>query len=311
MKYFLIIDESRRNPICGIGGYFVSEENLKKAIREMQGFKKTILKIKPSSPIKWSLPQRNQKGVEKFSGILENLKKDNKSEHQFKKEMLEFISKLNGIEPVCVLLHDLRRESDRLSVDDLYIWGFRFLLQSAFFFAKNKENIISQDPAQFCLIVLKDLHKFKDFYIEYKNFYYEGSHISYVDRLTGEQKSIDYEALKNLNFFDSLTEASADESIPIQIADFIIGSIVYYARAGIAFYKEPSERNGKSKYQAIEIINPLIEVMKKIYDGNIIGRGIKIHPKTTDLYSFLNSVNFDDEFTYNLNREEENIEIPF
>ena len=254
--------------------------------------------------------QRNQKGAERFSDILESLEKNNKSENQFRKETVEFISRLNGIEPICVLLHDLRRESDRLSADDLYIWGFRFLLQSAFFFAKSKENITSQDPTQFCLIVLKDLHKFKDFYIEYKNFYYKGSYISYVDRLTGEQKSIDYEALKNLNFFDSLTEASADESIPIQIADFIIGSIVYYARAGFAFYRVPNQRNRKSKYQAIEIIRSLIGVMKKIYKRNIIGRGIKIHPKTTDLYLFLNSINFDDEFAHNLSREEI-IEMPF
>ncbi len=60
MEYFLVIDESRRNPICGLGGYFISEINFKKAIKDFQDFKKEELKVKVSSPIKWSLPTSEQ-----------------------------------------------------------------------------------------------------------------------------------------------------------------------------------------------------------------------------------------------------------
>lgn len=307
MKYFLVIDESRRNPICGLGGYFISERNLKNLVHKFQDFKKEELKIKTSSPIKWSLPKDGQRGAKKFSDIINSLKKQNISDQQFREKVLNFISSIEGLEPICVILHDLRARSDHLSVDDLYIWGFRFILQSAFFFAKEKGI---NNGNRFSLIVLKDIHKFKDFYIEYKNFYYRGNHFSYIDRNTGEQKYVDYEPLESLNFFESLTEARSAESISIQISDFIIGSLVYYCRAGFAQFQNKSEKNKKTKFQAIKIVKPLIKTMKNIYKTKVFGRGIKVHPKTTDLYSWLKTVNFYKEFEESNNIPgEEN--IPF
>ena len=293
MQYFLIIDESRRNPICGLGGYFISEINLKKTIKDFQDFKKKELKINVSSPIKWSLPSSEQRDSKRYSDIIKSLKDNNITEQQYREKVINFISKIEGIEPICIFLHDVRSDSSHLSVDDLYIWGFRFILQSASIFAENKNSF---DKAKFSLIVLKDLHKFKDFYIEYKNFYYDGSHIPYIDRNTGEQKSVDYKPLKNLNFFDSLTEARTDESIPIQIADFIIGSLVYFGRAGYALSQENNDANRKTKYSSIKIVQPIISVMRRVYGNRILGKGIKVHPKNTGLYSWLCEVDFDKEF---------------
>jgi len=292
MQYFLVIDESRRNPICGLGGYFISENNLKKAIENFQDFKKKELKIKFFSPIKWSLPKSDQKESRRYTDIIESLKINNITEQQYREKVIDFVSKIEGIEPICVFLHDVRSDSSHLSVDDLYIWGFRFLLQRASFFAEKKNFL---DKATFSLIVLKDLHKFKDFYIEYKNFYYEGSHIPYTDKNTGEQKSVDYKPLKNLNFFDSLTEARTDESIPIQISDFIIGSLTYFVRAGYALNQDDNENSRKTLYSSKKIVQPIIFVMKKIY-GKILGKGIIVHPKNTGLYSYLCSIDFDKEF---------------
>jgi hypothetical protein len=289
MEYFLVIDESRRNPICGLGGYFISEVNLKKAVENFQNFKKKELKVKSSSPIKWSLPTSEQKDSKRYSDIIKSLKENNITEQQYREKVIDFISKIEGIEPICVFLHDVRSDSGHLPVDDFYIWGFRFLLQSASIFAENKNP---SDKAKFSLIVLKDLHKFKDFYIEYKNFYYDGSHIPYTDRNTGEQKSVDYKPLKNLNFFDSLTEARTVESLPIQIADFIIGSLVYFGRAGYALNQEDNDGNRKTKYSSVKIVQPIISIMKKIYGNRILGKGVKVHPKNTGLYSWLCTVDF-------------------
>lgn len=309
MQYFLVIDESRRNPICGLGGYFISENNLKKGIENFQNFKKMELKIKSSSPIKWSLPTSEQKDSKRYLDIIKNLKENNITKQIYREKVINFISQLEGIEPICVFLHDVRSGSSHLSVDDLYIWGFRFLLQRASIFAEKKEPL---EKAKFSLIVLKDLHKFNDFYIEYKNFYYEGSHIPYTDRNTGEQRSVDYKPLKSLNFFDSLTEARTDESVPIQIADFIIGSLIYFARAGYALSQVNSENNRKTIYSSKKIVRPIILIMKKVY-GRILGKGIIVHPKNTGLYSYLCSIDFDKEFKDD-DRNEDNLlleGIPF
>lgn len=314
--YTLYIDESRRYPFLGLGGYYCLTSDELEITNLFNNFKKNQLLIPEYAPICWSPPRstydNNYSIFKEISDLI--YKEKNITITNYRNTTIKFISTLqNKIELLSIICEDQRRDSKWRYSYQLHSTAFDLLIQRYSDKIKNLDmqynilNSIVMDRIDFPKRngISRYLEKRFNFLLNKTNKGLKEDLIRAESDKSLEQKyrkafldgypSFSIPSLSELNFKENFYISNTARDVFLQIADFCIGATVYWIKANQAYDDKPHESNKEVLFNAINTFS-LIEPMFKKGSDRLLGYGLFGFPLEVSRKVF-------DWLTRNLKRE--------